>query len=259
MTHWLIITDLDGTLLDADTYSPAVAQPTLARIQQAGVPIIFCSAKTYAEQRPIRAALNVTDPCIVENGSAIVWTEAERMVFGVPAATIHVHLREIMQATGLALQTFQDVTAERVAEITGLDVKAAERAQQRDYSATVFTQLAGADLERFQAACDERQLKAPSGGRFLTVTGKGADKGVAVRRLVGRYQAQGTLTTIGIGDSPNDAPLLLAVDEPYQVQRPDGTWKPLPITIPNLHRVEAIGPAAWAKVMEGLLARLGSA
>lgn len=255
MMQWIVFTDLDGTLLDAVTYSPEEARDALQRVQAAAIPIVFCSAKTYIEQAPIRSDLNVTDPCIVENGSAIVWPDGGRTVFGVEANVIHNQLRQIMAETGLSLETFQDVSVQRIAQITGLDLAAAARAQQRDYSATVFTQLSSGDLDAFQAACDARQLKAPSGGRFLTVTGKDADKGVAVRDLIKHYQQHfDAISTVGIGDSPNDGPMLAAVDDAYQVQRPDKTWGR--IAVPQLQRVNAVGPEGWAQVMKTFLEQL---
>lgn len=253
MAQWIVITDLDGTLLDAQTYSPQVARPTIRRLQQTSVPIVFCSAKTAVEQAPIRADLHVVDPYIVENGSAIIFEGDRRVVLGVPAAEVHAHLRDIKRETGLELQTFQDVSARQVAAITGLDLPAAQRAQQRDYSATVFTQFAPDDLASFQKAIAARGLKAPSGGRFLTVTGKQADKGAAVAKLKAHYSEKyGEIITCGLGDSPNDAPMLAAVDHAFQVQRPDGKWNALR-GVPHLRRVDAVGPAGWVQVVDALI------
>jgi len=42
----LIFTDLDGTLLNAESYSYQAALPTLARLQQAGIPVIPVTSKT---------------------------------------------------------------------------------------------------------------------------------------------------------------------------------------------------------------------
>ncbi|MGF1507208.1 MAG: HAD hydrolase family protein, partial [Anaerolineae bacterium] len=73
MTRWIVITDLDGTLLDANTYQPgAAAGEALRNVQARDIPGGFCYANTDAEQEPLRSDLAVADPFIVENGSALI-------------------------------------------------------------------------------------------------------------------------------------------------------------------------------------------
>ena len=40
MSGWAIVTDLDGTLLDAATYSCEAARPALAEAARRGVPVV---------------------------------------------------------------------------------------------------------------------------------------------------------------------------------------------------------------------------
>ena len=67
----LILTDLDGTLLDFETYRAGVARRGLSQLQACGIPVVFCSSKTREEQEWHRHELKVTDPFIAENGAAI--------------------------------------------------------------------------------------------------------------------------------------------------------------------------------------------
>ena len=67
----IIFTDLDGTLLDLETYSYKRALPSIEYLRSQNVPIIFCSVKTKAEQEVYRKELQINDPFIVENGGAI--------------------------------------------------------------------------------------------------------------------------------------------------------------------------------------------
>jgi ribonucleotide monophosphatase NagD (HAD superfamily) len=46
----LVFTDLDGTLLDHDTYDWTPARDALDRLTRAGIPVVFTSSKTAAEQ-----------------------------------------------------------------------------------------------------------------------------------------------------------------------------------------------------------------
>ncbi|MCG7852909.1 MAG: HAD hydrolase family protein, partial [Methanosarcinaceae archaeon] len=46
---YVVFTDLDGTLIDHDTYSYKAARPALAALKKQGIPLIFCTSKTRAE------------------------------------------------------------------------------------------------------------------------------------------------------------------------------------------------------------------
>ncbi len=247
---WIIFSDLDGTLLDAHTYRPDAAQAALRRVQVAHIPVILCSAKTAAEQAPICAVLDIKDPYIVENGSAIVFENGQRHELGLKAADIIARLDQIRRETPLDFVGFHEMSTADVAAITGLSPAAARLAQQRDYSATICTPFSAAALAQFRDACQRHGLHAPSGGRFYTVTGRGADKGAAVRWLL-QYLGASAAHSVGIGDSPNDTPLLLAVARPYLVQRPDQTWHDLPVA--GLVRVPKVGPHGWAWAIDHLL------
>ena len=64
----LVLSDLDGTLLDHTTYAFDAARAALERLRDARVPLVLCTSKTRAEVEPICAALPNAHPFIVENG-----------------------------------------------------------------------------------------------------------------------------------------------------------------------------------------------
>src|SRR2546423_300740 len=68
---WVVFTDLDGTLLDAETYRYDAARQGLDRLREHAIPLIICTSKTRAEVEPLRNELGNTDPFIVENGGAL--------------------------------------------------------------------------------------------------------------------------------------------------------------------------------------------
>jgi len=57
--------------------------------------------------------------------------------------------------------------------------------------------------------------------------------------------------TFAVGDSPNDAPMLLAVDNPFVVQRPNGTWADLQIR--GLEKIPAPGPSGFSQMVDQIL------
>lgn len=259
----VIFSDIDGTLIDHD-YDPGPARSLIPHLAVRGVPLILCSAKTRAEQEPLRAGLGISGPFIVENGSAVILPRGDLLrgdttaahdtiELGLPAAIIRAALADARRELGLALVGYGDLSPEEVAAMTGLSLDGAVRAMRREYSETIVSPLATTDLTRLSDFLRGRGLSITHGGRFHTVVAAAADKGTAIRALLPRLRAAlGPIRTIGIGDSANDGPLLAAVDRAYVVRRPDGIAQPFPGL--RVQRVAGVGPAGWAMVVADLLA-----
>lgn len=275
-TRWVVFTDLDGTLLDARTYSAAPAQPALAALASRGVPVVFCSSKTAAEQRPIRRSLGLEPaPFIVENGSAVIVPQAagvpahdwprlagdpgERVhVLGLPAAEVRAGIARATTAAGVRVTGYADLCAREVAALTGLTEAEATRAQQRDYSETLIDELPARVWRDLDVTFAAEGLRCQHGGRFHTVTSAYADKGRATRVVMKMFgpTASEVIRTIGLGDSANDADLLAAVDRPFLIARHEGGWAPL--DQPNLCRISRAGPEGWNEAILGVLAEVES-
>ena len=67
----LVFSDLDGTLLDHDTYSFEPARTLLGQLERAGIPVIPTTSKTRAELMSLRQQLSNAHPFIAENGAAV--------------------------------------------------------------------------------------------------------------------------------------------------------------------------------------------
>ena len=72
----IIFTDLDGTLLDLDTYSFKKAKPALKLIKkenkkEKNIAVVPCTSKTAEETKFYLKKLKIKEPFIVENGGAI--------------------------------------------------------------------------------------------------------------------------------------------------------------------------------------------
>ncbi len=86
----------------------------------------------------------------------------------------------------------------------------------------------------------------------MSITGKSADKGNAVRCLTAFYQAQfGNIVTIGIGDSPNDD----LCYKPLIIISVNVKWEWRNLDIPNLIRIPAIGPRGFTAMVNDLKTR----
>ena len=80
---FLVATDLDGTLLDHDTYDHSPARPALEALRAAGVPLVLVTAKTRAEMRSLGPALGAT-AVVVENGGAVCASFPDALAPGPP-------------------------------------------------------------------------------------------------------------------------------------------------------------------------------
>jgi mannosyl-3-phosphoglycerate phosphatase len=262
----VVFTDLDGTLLDRDTYSYAVAVPALERLRQNKIPLVFCSAKTRAEQEAYRSELGISDPFIVENGGAIFIPhgyfpfvfdyhkasgEYSIIELGMPYHWVREILAQVRSQLGLDLKGFGDMSAEEVAAETGLSLEAARRAKEREYDETLKLDGTSEEIERALSALEKAGLSHTHGGRYYNIMGAN-DKGKAATILIDLFHRKlGQIETIGIGDSLNDLPMLAAVDIPVLVQKPGGVWEQM--DLPRLHRVEGAGPVGWRRAIEELV------
>ena len=254
----VVFTDLDGTLLDPVTYDHEQAQESLDLLKRERVPLVFCSAKTRAEQIVLRDRLKIQDPFVVENGGALFiergyfpfpvshhrsFENYEVIELGVRYSVIRQELKTIKRKTRIRFTGFGDMTIDEVARETGLDHDSAKRAREREYSETIKFESPTRDLVKFQHALAEQGLQCIFGGRFHNVTGF-HDKGKAVEILTRLYQTEwGAVTTIGMGDSANDAALLAAVHVPVLVQKPGGAWENM--KMPDLVQARGVGPVGW--------------
>jgi len=266
----IIFTDLDGTLLDGLDYSYDKALPTVEYLKKKNVPIIFCSSKTRKEQEFYQAVLGISCPFIVENGGAVFIPEGyfpfdfdhqikhgyQIIELGIPYQEIRRIIEQLRVDTGVNFKGFGDMSDEEVAAETGLDLEAAHRARQREYDETIKLDGTSATVKNVLDAIKKAGLNYAAGGRYYGVMGQ-SDKGKAVKIIAELFRVKfGQIKTIGIGDSFNDLPMFLVVDAAFLVQKPDGKWED--INLPDLHKVNGIGPEGWTKVVMEALKAIGT-
>lgn len=261
----VLFSDLDGTLLDLKSYSFAQTAHSVDALKANGIPIVFCSSKSRVEQEFYRDSLRVTDPFIVENGSAIfipkgyfsqpipfntyIIDDYEVITLGKPVGVIRDVIAEARKAFKLSFLCYFDLPAEEVSMYTGLDLKSSRRAMQREFSETI---LKGRISETFIAWLNQHELRCIPGSKFHTIVSDKADKGKAVDVLLALYQNEwGEVMSYGAGDSINDFEMLQSVHDPYLVQRPTGIWADLEDE--SIKKISGIGPTGWNKVAEIIL------
>ncbi|MEL4304296.1 mannosyl-3-phosphoglycerate phosphatase [Methanococcoides sp. LMO-2] len=267
---YVVFTDLDGTLVDHDSYSYEAARPAIDLLKQKGIPLIFCTSKTRAELEVYVEELDCHHPFISENGGGIFVPEGyfdididfdhkvgnyDVIELGTGYSALKDTLMEISKGSGIEIINFGKMTTEEVSKDTGLDIRSAELAKMRDYD-EAFRII---DEDENKASKMKELIGAAGynytrGGRYWHIIGNN-DKGKAVRILTDIYRQQFTdITTIGLGDSQNDLPMLESVDISVLVQKPGGSHDPS-ITDTKIKRVEGIGPIGWGNAINEIIGR----
>lgn len=237
-TTQVVFSDLDGALLDDKTFEWTAARAVIDRLKQAGVPLVFVSSKTRAEIATLRAQMGNHDPFAAENGAVVVRPRLKDVVLGRPAVELEQAAQEIAAETGSRLELLSQMSRRRAMETTGLPECKLHPARERQYSAPFL--LNHGDLKVLQKAAHKRALRIIPGRRLLQLVGD-HDKGDAVHIIRQDYP---NAVTIGIGDGPNDLPLLRAVDRPIF----QGRKKP-PRLPPNTYMEPRIGPSGWSRAV----------
>lgn len=217
MPKFVVVTDLDGTLLDPATYWFSGAEGAVKRLVGEGVPVVFNSSKSRAEQEVYRRALGLRDPFIVENGAAIYYEEpvegAHEVgpywadVFGLKAEHIRGLIGDLIEGYRDAVKLIEEMSDEEISRVTGLPPSLAGLARVREYS-VVYAPI---DRERAARMAEEivrRGLRYTFGGRLYVVTGP-HHKGTALRALRRRYPGA---RIVALGDGLNDVEMLREAD-----------------------------------------------
>ena len=71
MKPFIVFTDLDGTLLDHDTYSFRAALPAVDLLARRGCPVVPVTSKTSSETLVLMKQLKLAGPWIYENGGGV--------------------------------------------------------------------------------------------------------------------------------------------------------------------------------------------
>ncbi len=267
----VVITDLDGTLLDNETYSCDAAREALDALAAAGVPVVASSSKTHAEIAEIQRELAIGHPFICENGGALFIPDGyfpmvpgggRRVAggfayeFGSPYPDVVDALHAAAARQRVTVVGFSDMSAEDVAHVCDLPLERARLAKLREYDEP-FRLVDGtpAARTRLRAALHVRGFRSTRGDRFDHVTG-GTDKGVplpTLKALYQRYVGEPVLT-VGLGDCLNDVPLLANVDVPVIVRnRSNLITSRMSAQLPSARVTRLPGGPGWSEAIFDVL------
>ncbi len=264
----ILFTDLDGSLLDHETYSFREAKPALKLIRELQIPIIFATSKTRTEVELLQIEMEISEPFIVENGAAVYFSCGYRGFSfnkGLRQSDhIFIHLgaeytkiREFVESVKdrFKIRGFGDMSDEEIALLAGLSAAQAIPAKRREFTEPFVIEDISL-LMSLEDTAKERGLKITRGGRFFHFIGEGQDKGKAVQIATEIFaeNMNDKVISIGIGDSANDISMLKHVDIPVLIPHPDGSFEDLEIT--NLLHAGQPGSKGWNQIVIDILNRL---
>lgn len=275
-----VLSDLDGTFLDHDTYSFIDSLSALKELISNSGSIAFVTSKTASEVLDLVEKLKesgVTTPVAfaVENGCGIYLPKAvfslEEIEQNYPSLNvaqksdyfvvsfgdadyqkIRLAVKGIGSETGKKVIGFGDMTVQELVESSGLPKEQAELAKIREFDEPYFM-VGGEDQDYLKAKeiTEKMGLSYHRGGRYAHVS-LPQDKGRAAEVLVklNKFKSPNS-TSVGIGDAENDLSFLQVCDLGYLVK---GKKEILAELSSNIQKIEDIGPKGFSEVIKRELA-----
>ena len=208
-----IVSDVDGTLMD-HFYDLTPAKETINWLQRLGVPVILCTSKTKSEVKIIRDDLNLKDPYIVENGGAIYgeYTDGKEweIILGKSYSILEKILNSLSENINFKLRPLNTLTDDEATDLTGLEGESLNLMRDRHWSMPFLNPPQNFD-EDLKRLCEIYAVDIFRGNRMSHLLSKHSNKGLAIKKLLNKSN-NSNVQIIGLGDSPNDLPLLINSD-----------------------------------------------
>lgn len=264
----LVVTDLDGTLLD-ERYSWSAARNSVRRLDALGFPLVLNSSKTLAELIEIAKELNTNAPVIAENGGVIAIPKDSVLsalgdtttlesgyqveFAGESRATILSVAHRLRTERGYRFEGFSDWSPDQISEKTGLSTEQAGLAAERLATEPILWNDSADRWDEFISSMSDRNIRALKGGRFVHLLGM-ADKASAMLDVLEKYRKYEpgvTWSLVALGDSPNDAEMLSSADIAVVIPTADGHQ--IAPGCPLVIEARSTGPTGWNEAMIEIL------
>ena len=208
-----VVSDVDGTLMD-HSYDLTPARETIKKLQLLSIPVILCTSKTASEVKVIREELNLIDPYIVENGAAIYGEYLKncngKIILGKKYETLEDILNCISNEIDYKLIPLNNLTDQEATELTSLKGNSLTLMRDRHWSMPFLNPPSFLE-EKINICCKKFKVDIFKGNRMSHLLSINSNKGKAINALK-KYSNIQNIQIIGLGDSPNDLPLLLNSD-----------------------------------------------
>jgi len=218
-----VVSDVDGTLMD-HSYDLTPAKETIKTLQKLSIPVILCTSKTAAEVKVIRNELNLTDPYIVENGAAIYGESLKKangeIILGKKYEFLEEILNLISKEIDYKLTPLNNLTDLEATQLTGLEGPSLNLMRDRHWSMPFINPPSFLE-DKINICSKKFKVDIFKGNRMSHLLSTNSNKGKAINTLK-KYSNIKDIQIIGLGDSPNDLPLLLNSDFKIVIPGIDG-------------------------------------
>jgi len=253
--NYLIFTDLDGTLLNHETYSFQDAKEMLTYLKSNNIPLILITSKTKHEILKLRNELEISYPFIVENGAGIFIpfnNDFKQINMGKTYLEILNFYNQYKEE--YKIKGFFDMNIDEVSSLTGLNLDDAKLAKKRDFCEPFIIEDES-KIHTLKKLAQKQGLDIVKGGRFYHLISLGQDKANALLKLKKIYEENDgiTYTTIALGDGDNDKTMLENSDKSVLIKKYDGSF--IDFDKKDLIKTEEIGPKGWNKALKGILCK----
>ncbi len=246
----IIFSDLDGTLLEHDgTILPEVAH-LVRELAQKEVRVVPVSSKTRREIRDWLTRLTIPGPGIFENGAGVLLGDSvEISPLARPAGELAGVLEKVCRESSIEVRPLASISEQELESLTGLSPREQQDARSRDFSVPFL-----ADPSQMPLLWDRlskvSELSLVRGGRFWHLMGR-HQKSDFFTRVKNHCGAWGT--SIGLGDAPNDIPILKSVDWPAVIPGARGLSHELTQAFPEAFAAKEKAGRGWVESITRLL------
>ena len=260
----IIFTDLDGSLLDKDTFRFDEIEDYFKELISKGIKIIPNSSKTENELLDFNKQYNLNLPFISENGSSIhglnliqkdlpnkvLISRPADQIYGIYNENIPPHLKD-------KITFILKLNSKELQEIFGLPLDKIELALKRNHSLPI--QFNGNKIEKneFIKIMNNAGLTVQTGGRLMNICDN-VNKSKAIYKTLEliKKEIDDEIITIGVGDNQNDIDMLRHSNYACLVKNED--FDSSLINIDNLIKSTEPSPKGWADVIKTAIQKIES-
>ena len=252
----IIFTDLDGSLLNKDTFKFDEIQDYFRELVSGDIIIIPNSSKTAAELAYFNKQYNLNLCFIAENGSSIHGLNLinkklpNKISMSRPLNKIYeIYNKNTPYYFKQKITFISKLNTKEQEKIFGLPLNQIKLALKRKY--TIPINFNGSEIEKneFFEIINKAGLTIQSGGRVINICDKVNKSKAVVKTLkLISNEIDQEIATIGVGDNQNDIDMLRETD--YSCLVKNDNFNSSLINIDNLIKSSEPSPQGWADVIK---------
>ncbi len=260
----IIFTDLDGSLLDKDTFRFDEIENYFKELLLKEIKIIPNSSKTEAELLDFNKLYNLNISFIAENGSSIhglnlihsnlpekvSLSRSTDQIYQIFNENIPSHLRD-------KISFILKLNSKKQQEIFGLPLDKIGLALKRKHSLPILFNGNEIGKNEFIKIMNNAGLTVQTGGRIMSICDN-VNKSKAMTKTLEliKNEVDDEIITIGVGDNQNDIDMLRQSN--YACLVKNDNFDSSLINIDNLIKSTEPSPLGWADVIKTAIQKIGS-